>query len=575
MELTLKDQSVIEIGKELGDRVGEFQSAGTALVPANQMAPAGAVAEQVQPMNPFESMMTVLSDIRDGIYSLVDKFSEGVSLQDQALEQQEAAADAAALGSTEEDLEATSDEPADDRSFLQKGKDKVSELMSAGGLKGLLIKGGLIFGLLGLATLLKKYGKQIAEAVAPIVDGIKKFFSAFTDDIGPLFDRAIDIVKTAFGGIIDIVKGLFTGDGSTFFGGIKKLFLDFPIKVVSYIGDAFFSLLENALAAFGIESEMVTDIKMFFRQLPEKISQLFTDIGNFFTITIPTKIQEIKDSITNFFQEWVVTPFTNFWNSIGTFFTETIPNKVTEITDSITSKFTELKDGIIDFALAPFRKIKELMKNLLVGILESVEGLPFIGDKAKALKEKIIGDSGAETTIKQEGGDASVAEAIAQEDGKWVKKIDVDDQGNVLSPVDGKMMKMSDEEQAKIMASELTGMGQGTYEPVYDDGGFFGRAFYRIRKTGEEPITPAAQQGATGDMSDITGDNITSDSPTGGAELNSAGAEYAAAMQGGGGNTNVSTGGNVSSNTNNTVTQTYMAEETGIGDKSLSQNLTG
>ena len=570
MELTLKDQSVIEIGKELGDRVGEFQSAGTALVPANQMAPAGAVAEQVQPMNPFESMMTVLSDIRDGIYSLVDKFSEGVSLQDQALEQQEAAADAAALGSTEEDLEATSDEPADDRSFLQKGKDKVSELMSAGGLKGLLIKGGLIFGLLGLATLLKKYGKQIAEAVAPIVDGIKKFFSAFTDDIGPLFDRAIDIVKTAFGGIIDIVKGLFTGDGSTFFGGIKKLFLDFPIKVVSYIGDAFFSLLENALAAFGIESEMVTDIKMFFRQLPEKISQLFTDIGNFFTITIPTKIQEIKDSITNFFQEWVVTPFTNFWNSIGTFFTETIPNKVTEITDSITSKFTELKDGIIDFALAPFRKIKELMKNLLVGILESVEGLPFIGDKAKALKEKIIGDSGAETTIKQEGGDASVAEAIAQEDGKWVKKIDVDDQGNVLSPVDGKMMKMSDEEQAKIMASELTGMGQGTYEPVYDDGGFFGRAFYRIRKTGEEPVSNVSQ-GATGDMSDITGDpqTVTIDANASGKNLNTEGAEYAAAMQGGGGNTNVSTGGNVSSTTQNSVNQTIIADETMTGDRGM------
>ena len=30
------------------------------------------------------------------------------------------------------------------------------------------------------------------------------------------------------------------------------------------------------------------------------------------------------------------------------------------------------------------------MQDLLVGILESVEGLPFIGDKAKALKEKIL-----------------------------------------------------------------------------------------------------------------------------------------------------------------------------------------
>lgn len=569
-ELTLKDQSVIEIGKEIGDRVGEFQSAGTALVPANQMAPAGAVAAEVQPMNPFESMMTVLSDIRDGIYSLVDKFSEGVSLQDKALDQQEMAADAAALGETEADIEAPgAEDDGDNRSFMEKAKDKISGLMGQGGFMGLLIKGGLIAGLLLLAKGLQKYGKQIAEAVTPIIDGLKRFFSIMFENIGPLFENAVDMLKDLFGGLIDIFKGLFSGDAGTFFTGVKKLFVDFPIKLVSYLGEAFFGLLEAALGAFGIESEMVTDIKMFFRELPEKISQLFTDIGNFFTVTIPTKVKEISDSITNFFDEWLITPFKNFFNSIGTFFTETIPNKVTEISDSISAKFTEIKDSIIDFAMAPFRKIKQLMQDLLVGILESVEGLPFIGDKAKALKEKIIGDSGG-TTIKQEGGDASVAEAIAQEDGKWVKKINVDDKGNVLSPVDGKMMKIGDEEQAKIMASELTGMGQGTYEPVYDDGGFFGRAFYRIRKTGEEPVSTVSQ-GATGDMSDITGDpqTVTIDANASGKNLNTEGAEYAAAMQGGGGNTNVSTGGNVSSTTQNSVNQTIIADETMTGDRGM------
>ena len=38
-------------------------------------------AAEAMPMNPFDSMMVVLSDIRDGIYSLVDKFSESVSIQ--------------------------------------------------------------------------------------------------------------------------------------------------------------------------------------------------------------------------------------------------------------------------------------------------------------------------------------------------------------------------------------------------------------------------------------------------------------------------------------------------------------
>ena len=138
----------------------------------------------------------------------------------------------------------------DNRGFFAKAKDKVSGLLGAGGFKGLLIKGGLIFGLLGIAKLMQKYGKEIAEKVAPIVDGIKAFFSAFTDDIGPLFDKAVAMVKDAIGGLLDIFKGLFTGDASTFLSGVKKIFVDFPIKLVSYIGDAFFSLIENALAAF-------------------------------------------------------------------------------------------------------------------------------------------------------------------------------------------------------------------------------------------------------------------------------------------------------------------------------------
>ena len=73
MEITLKDQSVIDIGKTVGDNVNSLTGgASTALVPAGggAVAPAGGIAT---PMNPFDSMMVVLSDIRDGIYSLVDK----------------------------------------------------------------------------------------------------------------------------------------------------------------------------------------------------------------------------------------------------------------------------------------------------------------------------------------------------------------------------------------------------------------------------------------------------------------------------------------------------------------------
>jgi hypothetical protein len=573
-ELTLKDQSVIEIGKEIGDRVGEFQSAGTALVPANQMAPAGAVAAEVQPMNPFESMMTVLSDIRDGIYSLVDKFSEGVSLQDKALDQQEMAADAAALGETEAEIEAPgAGDEGDNRSFMEKAKDKVSGLMGQGGFMGLLIKGGLIAGLLLLAKGLQKYGKQIAEALTPIIDGLKRFFGVLTENIGPLFERAIDIIKTAFGGVIDIFKGLFSGDASLFFGGMKKIFLDLPIKLVSYVGEAFFGLIEAALAAFGIESEMVTNIKEWFRKLPENISAMFTAIGEFFTVTIPEKVIAIKDSVVAFFNDWIVEPFKNMFNAIGTFFTETIPNKITEIKDGIVEKFVAIKNWIIDMATAPFRKVKELMTNLLVGILESVEGLPFIGKKAKALKESLLGKGTTEVAedIKTEGEqNVDMSNKMSETSGQK-PNIQVDEDGNLLNPKDGAILKIpyaasGSEKMAKKMAGNVSAMGQGFFKPVYDDGGWFGMAHYRLQKI------DGAGDGQDYSLSGPSIDpaNVEASTPnTVGKNINTEGAEFVSSQNGGGGNTNVSTGGNVSSTTQNSVNQTIIADETMTGDRGM------
>ena len=64
-----------------------------------------------------------------------------------------------------------------------------------------------------------------------------------------------------------------TGDGSAFLSGIKAILIDLPIKFISILGDAFFSLVDAVLSFFGIESEFVQDMKMMFRTLPETIKQ--------------------------------------------------------------------------------------------------------------------------------------------------------------------------------------------------------------------------------------------------------------------------------------------------------------
>ena len=589
MDIELKNQSVVEIGKAVGDNVNSMIPQSQALVPAGATAP----AVEPMPMNPFDSMMAVLEDVRDGVYALVDKFSDSVSLQKDQIQDQAMAQDLAQVsqgpGGYTEDVSNEGDvEPG----FLAKAKDKIGGLMGAGGLKGMLIKGGLIFGLLGIAKLMQKYGKEIAEKVAPIVDGIKKFFSAFSDDIGPLFDKAVAMVKDAIGGLLDIFKGLFTGDASTFLSGVKKIFVDFPIKLVSYIGDAFFSLIENALAAFGIESEMVTDIKLFFRQLPDKISELFENIGKFFTETIPQKLEEIKTSITNFFNDWIVTPIKNLWTNIGTFFTETIPAKFTEISGKVTSfftdivsgitgfftdgfnfvtqtipeklgeittsvaqKFVEIKDKIIDFALTPFRKVRELFENLVINILESLEGIPLIGGKAKEMKENIL--------AKREERNKQV-EAEAQKN----------QEANAFAELQKDLQTYEKPINDFIAASGLPFDLEGS---LYHYNKGVKKLRFASGDTSSSILTSNFEDDEKMKMlmsntnAAIQGAGETTGGATGG-ELNNAGAEFVASGSGaGGGDVNiVNEGSKVNTVSSN---QTHMSEDTGTNDKNARLDL--
>ena len=348
------------------------------------------------------------------------------------------------------------------------------------------------------------------------------------------------------------------------------------------IGKLAVGILEAVMKAFGVDPipEWVQSLYSFFEDFPKNIKQLFTDIGNFFTETIPNKFTEITNAITSFFDEWIVQPIKNLWTDIGTFFTETIPtkynevvNKITtffsdivtgiqgfftdaktfvtdtiptkigEVTDGIVTKFNEIKDSIIDFAMAPFRKIKSLMQDLLVGILESVEGLPFIGDKAKALKASILGESDATTEMASTGADASMAMNVQ---GNQIGNIPTAEDGTVLDPKSGDTLKIRDEDQAKLMAGELTATGKGIFEPVYDDGGFFGRAFYRIKK-----------------VDAASGQNFALNPPGAtvtGANLNTQGADFVASEMGGQG-AFVNTGGNNVSQNSSIVQQNYGASE--------------
>jgi len=585
MELTLKDQSVIEIGKAVGDNFNSLAGGGTSLVPAGAGATAGPPAVVAQPMNPFDSMMTVLGDIRDGIYSLVDKFSDSVSLQKDQIQDANMAQDLAQVGESGDAKVAPSGEK--NKSFFAKAKEKVGSLMGAGGIKGMLVKGGLIIGLLGLAKFLQKFGREIAETITGIIDGVKEGYNNVKDffmiTVPEKFkewkDGVVNFFTITVPEKIEEIKTTIT----EWFTSIKEGIKDFWDKVVNFftvtiptkveeaktiITDWFTGIVDNVKDIFTKIKNFFTitipenvqtmkdNITEWFTNIVADVKSIFTKVKDFFTITIPTKVQEIKDSITDWFtniKDEVVGLFTKVKN----FVMVTIPEKITEITDGVTTKFTEIKDSIIDFAMAPFRKIKELMQNLLVGILESVEGLPFIGDKAKALKEKILGtggEAGTETVGTAGTGDASIAENIATQN----KPITTDESGNVVGP-DGNMIKLDKKDEAAAIsyATELSKMGQGKFEAVYDDNGLFGKAFYRIKKTGEA----------------VTGTGTTTTGGATGGQINSTSAEMAAAQgaaMGGG----AFIGGNTTQVSNSSVQHTSIDEKTGVSDTKLGDDLT-
>lgn len=244
-----------------------------------------------------------------------------------------------------------------------------------------LLSIGAILGLVAFfkSPLFKKLKEFIAEAkpaLMAVVNAVKTFISAFKDDIGPLIDSIVGIFKEAFNGVKDIVQGLFSGDASQFLSGMKSIFLDLPVKIVGYVGDAIFSVLENILAIFGIESEFVTNMKNMFRKLPETVEKAVQGVIDFFTVTIP-----------EFFTETLPEKYEEFKTSVK--------EGVGNLLNSIIEPIINLKDTVMEKVDMGIAKIKAGVMNVVItiknGFNSFVDGLKSMANKVIGLLNKIPG----------------------------------------------------------------------------------------------------------------------------------------------------------------------------------------
>lgn len=484
-ELTLKDESVIDIGNALGERVSALTSTSNALVPVGG-AGVGAIA---QPMSPVDSMRAIFEDIRDGIYQLVDKFSDGVALQKQEMAMDEQQQDLAAVGATEELKEDTGPTMGD--RFREKMEQAGPALSAAGFLAGFLL----------LAATLKKYKTQIAETITPFVDGISGFLDSVSNFGTTLKEEAKRFAElTPEGGFLALpiagytiftvfqrmklgVLGFFNGLNARFasvittiqkskIGSTLTSFVKTLGSIGSTIGGIFrgmanfvlnnpivktlTKLFGNILRFFGPLGLVVQAVIGIFSSIKGAIDGFKTGgILGAITGAITGLFDGLVGSVLNLITgglSWIadklgLTFISDFLSkldfrsaSLITFFTETLPGYLTDIKDNLIQKFKDIVSGMKE-KVGEFKdKIFTGIKNFLIMLKDKITA-PFVGivnavkGAAAGLVDKIplISDE-RKASIKEKLGLTSTVETA--EDGN---NYQMDANGNIIDK-DGNQM---------------------------------------------------------------------------------------------------------------------------------------
>ena len=378
-ELTLKDESVIQIGESVSKGFNDLVASGKSILINPTGQPLVSKADDISPTDDFigprlpesSPIMDLLGSIRDGIMSLVDSFTESLSFQKQEEQEQE----------RQERISADDPTPPEDTggdtsksifaSAMEKFaaiKEGAANLLSKEGFIGMLIKGGLIASLLFLAKMLNTYGKQIAEAISPIVDGLKRFFGRLFQDIGPMLKDAFSIISDTFTGLFDLVKGIFTLDGDLIMKGLDAI-TQIPKRIFEFLINAAGTIINSIGALLGAEGDVTTTVKNFFIDLENKVKEAFQNAIAFFTEDIPNAVSNITTEIGNFFKD----TFDKIKNSIKNVFT------------SIGDFFSSIGDGIKSF------------------INSAIDALPLPGFLKKKLKLETKASKAADETITETG----------------------------------------------------------------------------------------------------------------------------------------------------------------------------
>ncbi len=301
------------------------------------------------------------------------------------------------------------------------------------GKGGLLVKLFGRFGPLGALilgfTLVYRYADDIAKALAPALDALKKIGTT----LQPVFDEIMKVADMVVKGALlvigqtlklaietlelgfmtfvnslvfvkDLLWGFITGDLELVKSAFTNLFAGFQEigdKFISAILKTFTDMINGIGELFGFEN-LIDPLKKFFL---ETIPDIFTEAFENFKI-------EIKKDI-----DFAIGRF----NEIFTFVTDTFNNLVTGVKDAVVGIPSTII-GLVDKMFKPitnfFASIGNRIKEAINGIVDALPLPDFVKDKMKFNITPTQSELDEVST-----GDASVAEKIALDEAKGLETI--------------------------------------------------------------------------------------------------------------------------------------------------------
>lgn len=212
--------------------------------------------------------------------------------------------------------------------------------------------------------------EKVGGAIVSMMTSVFEIFNKMAESgVIDAFSDVLVIVAAEFAKMVDsgLVEQLATGfvDLMKQIGPLLPVMTELAITVLPLVIDTVLWMAEKFNQNFGLiviwANDLSKSIQTAWTSIKTAVGfaydwlkqNVFTPLGNFFTVTIPAAAGTVRDRVSGAW-DTIKTSVTTAWNwlrdnvmsPIGTFFTTTIPNAATTVKTAVTTAWTNIKDSV-------------------------------------------------------------------------------------------------------------------------------------------------------------------------------------------------------------------------------------